>query len=160
MASRYREKRRHWQLEGRRRAREGDLLHQAGCLLYGAEGSKQNGVTLVNSDVNMLRLFRRFLLQGYKVGVSDLTFRMNVYTGNGLSIPEIERYWLTALDLPVSCLRKHRVNNPPSPTSGVKVGKLPYGVGTLSVKRSTWLLQHIYGAIQEYAGFDEPRWLR
>jgi hypothetical protein len=24
---------------------------------------------------------------------------------------------------------------------------------------STAIVQHIYGAIQEYGGFDEPRWL-
>jgi hypothetical protein len=37
--------------------------------------------------------------------------------------------------------------------------KLPYGVCSIRVRRSTRILQHIYGAIQEYAGFDEPRWL-
>ena len=29
---------------------------------------------------------------------------------------------------------------------------------TLAV-HDTQLVQHIYGAIQEYAGFEEPRWL-
>jgi len=37
--------------------------------------------------------------------------------------------------------------------------KLPYGVCSIRVRRSTRIVQHIYGAIQEYAGFDEPRWL-
>jgi hypothetical protein len=27
------------------------------------------------------------------------------------------------------------------------------------VSRSTWLVQHIYGAIQEYSGVDQPQWL-
>jgi hypothetical protein len=27
------------------------------------------------------------------------------------------------------------------------------------VMKSTRIVQHIYGAIQEYAGFEEPRWL-
>jgi hypothetical protein len=35
---------------------------------------------------------------------------------------------------------------------------LPYGVCFVSVAKSTRLVQHIYGAIQEYAGFEEPRW--
>ena len=39
-----------------------------------------------------------------------------------------------------------------------KLSLLPYGVGTLSCC-STAIVQHIYGAIQEYAGFEEPRWL-
>jgi hypothetical protein len=29
----------------------------------------------------------------------------------------------------------------------------------LRVKRSTRILQHIYGAIQEYSGIDQPEWL-
>src|SRR4051812_46900346 len=36
-ATRWRLKRLGWQREGRLRAREGDRLHQAGCLLYWAE---------------------------------------------------------------------------------------------------------------------------
>ena len=39
-----------------------------------------------------------------------------------------------------------------------KRGRIPYGVCTVRVC-STRLVQHIYGAIQEYAGFEEPRWL-
>lgn len=47
----------------------------------------------------------------------------------------------------------------PTSSSGRKRNKLPYGVCTLQVRRSTRLVQHIYGAIQEYAAFDEPAWL-
>ena len=36
---------------------------------------------------------------------------------------------------------------------------LPYGVCTLRAKKSTPIVQHIYGAIQEYAGFEQPKWL-
>ena len=35
---------------------------------------------------------------------------------------------------------------------------LIYGTARLSVC-STFLVQSIYGAIQEYAGFDRPEWL-
>jgi hypothetical protein len=27
------------------------------------------------------------------------------------------------------------------------------------LERNTWIVQHIYGAIQEYGGFEEPAWL-
>ena len=30
---------------------------------------------------------------------------------------------------------------------------------TIRVLKSTWLVQHIYGAIQEYGGFEESRWV-
>jgi hypothetical protein len=87
-----------------------------------------------------------------------VTLRLNVYTNNGLSIREIEDFWLTALELPRSCLRKHSLNHYPTSSSGKKKRKLPYGVCTLCLY-DTRVVQHVYGAIQEYGGFDEPRWL-
>ena len=67
--------------------------------------------------------------------------------------------WLKQLDLPRSCLRKPIINHLPTSSSGLRLNKLPYGVCTVGVKRSTWLVQHIFGAIQEYGAFEEPRWL-
>jgi hypothetical protein len=43
-------------------------------------------------------------------------------------------------------------------SSGQKKNTLPCGVATLKV-HDTRIAQHIFGAIQEYGGFDEPRWL-
>jgi hypothetical protein len=152
--------RRQWQQEGRIRAQAGDLLHQAGCLLYWAEGAKRrNTVNIANSDVHLLRLFRRFLDECFDINTAQLTFSVNVYLNNALSIAEIEGFWLRELSLTPVCLRTHQINQKPAPTSGVKTNKLPYGVGRLGVLRSTWLVQHIYGAIQEYGHFDEPRWV-
>ena len=37
--------------------------------------------------------------------------------------------------------------------------KLKYGVGVISVY-DTKLVQEIYGAIQEYAGFSNPEWIK
>jgi transposase-like protein len=159
-ATRWRLKRLGWQREGRLRARDGDRLHQAGCLLYWAEGSKtRNTVELANSDIHLTRLFLRFLATCFRIRPQQLAFSLHVYTGNGLTIEQIETRWLTQLVLPRSCLRKHSINLRPAPTSGIKKNKLPYGVGTVRVLKSTWLVQHIYGAIQEYGGFEEPRWL-
>jgi hypothetical protein len=147
------------QEEGRRRARSGDLLHQAGCMLYWAEGSKsRNSVELANSDVNMLRFFCRFLDEAMEVPKSDLSFRFNVYLNNGLTLAEIEEYWLKAIGVTRSAMRTHALNHYPTSSSGRR-RNLPYGVCTLRVARSTSLVQHIYGAIQEYADFEEPRWL-
>jgi hypothetical protein len=129
-------------------------------MLYWAEGSKsRNTVSFSNSDPQMLSLFRRFLVEALRVDPADVSLRLNVYTGNGLSIEEIEGYWLTLLDLPRVSLRKHILDHTPTSSSGRMRNKLPYGVCTLRVARSTRLVQHIYGAIQEYAGFDQPDWL-
>jgi hypothetical protein len=154
-----RSRRRAYQREGRKRAREGDPIHQAGCMLYWAEGSKnRNAAIFSNSDPQMVRFFRRFLTECLDLPPERLALRLNVYTGNGLSIEEIEAYWLQALGLPPSCLRKHALNHLPTSSSGKKPNKLPYGVCTLAVY-DTRIAQHIYGAIQEYAGFDAPQWL-
>jgi hypothetical protein len=155
-----RERRLRFQAEGRAKAREGDSLHIAGCMLYWAEGAKaRNTLTFANSDAHMVRFFARFLRESMGVRTSDFRIRLNVYTNNGLSIAEIEDHWLDAVGAPRSCLRGHSLNHYPTSTSGKRPKRLPYGVCTLKVARSTWLVQHIAGAIQEYGGFDEPRWL-
>jgi transposase-like protein len=147
------------QEDGRRAAREGNPLHHAGCMLYWAEGSKgRHAIDFTNSDPRMLVLFRRFLTDAMAIERDEILLTINVYTNNGLTIEDIERYWLELLVLPATSPRKHMTNHMPTSSSGRARNKLPYGVCTLRV-HSTWMLQHIYGAIQEYAGFEEPAWL-
>ncbi len=129
-------------------------------MLYWAEGAKdRNSALLSNSDVHMVRFFKRFIVRCFGVADEGFSVRLNVYTGNGLSLQDTESHWLDALELPPRCLRKHTLNHFPTSSSGGKRNKLPYGVCALRVLRSTHIVQHIYGAIQEYAGFEEPRWL-
>jgi hypothetical protein len=155
----HRERRRSWQAEGRAAARRGDPLHLAGCMLYWAEGTKnRNSIRLANSDRDLMCFFVRFLREAMGVTDKQISLRLNVYITNGLSLRQIEDHWLWALELPRTALRKHQLNHKPTSSSGKKRNKLPYGVCTISV-HSTHLVQHIYGAIQEYGGFEEPRWL-
>jgi transcriptional regulator with XRE-family HTH domain len=145
---------------GRLRARRSDDLHRMGCMLYWAEGAKsRNTIKFANSDPQMVRLFLRFLTDSLGIDSEAVRMSLNVYTNNGMTIGEIERHWLDLLDLPGSCIRKHTLNHMPTSSSGRAKNKLPYGVCTLRV-HNTWMLQHIYGAIQEYGGFEEPAWLR
>lgn len=156
---RNREKRQGYQDEGRTRSRSGDPLHLAGCMLYWAEGSKsRNAAKLANSDPDLLRLFCRFLTESLAVSPANITVRLNVYLNNGLAIEEVETYWLELLGLGRACLRKHSIDVKPTSSSGQRTNKLPYGVCTVIV-HSTRIVQHIFGAIQEYAGFEQPRWL-
>ena len=128
-------------------------------MLYWAEGTKSRGrIEFTNSDADMVLFFRRFLTEALAIERDEIVMTLNVYTTNGRSVAEIERYWLDLLDLPDSAVRKHAVNHMPTSSSGRAVNKLPNGVCTLTV-HSTWMLQHIYGAIQEYAGFEQPAWL-
>jgi hypothetical protein len=148
-----------YQADGRARARAGDPLHQAGCMLYWAEGGKDRGVlTFANSDRAMVGLFWRFLRSGFAIDPGRVHVRLNVYLTNGLSLEEIESWWNEALHLPRRCFGSHVTDHYPTSSSGRKRNKLPYGVCTLRLY-DTRIVQHIYGAIQEYAGFEEPRWL-
>lgn len=155
-----RDRRQAAQDEGRALAKRRDPKHIAGCMLYWAEGAKdRNTLVFANSDLNMVRFFKGFLVECFGLGPDDFSMKLNVYLGNGLSLKEIEDHWLTRLDLPRSCLRKHVVDHFPTSSSGRKANRLPYGVCSLTALRSTPLVQHIFGAIQEYADFEEPRWL-
>jgi hypothetical protein len=128
-------------------------------MLYWAEGSKlRNSLEIANSDPHLLRLFLNFVRQEFPKDAPGITFRLNLYTENGLALRDVEGFWLSHLELPRSCLRKHTLNNRPAPSSGSKKNKLPYGVGTLALCR-TRLVQHVWGAIQEYGSFDQPAWL-
>ena len=104
-----------------------------------------------------MRLFRRFLTECFGVDPSALTFTCNCFLGNGLTLDEIETFWLETLDLPRSCLRKAAVNRTSS-ASQRKRNTLLYGTGKLAL-HSTEIAQRIYGAIQEYGGFERPEWL-
>ena len=123
-----------FQEEGREAARRGDPLHRTGCMLYWAEGAKsRNMIKFVNSDANMISVFRRFLIESLEVDAERICFSINVYTNNGLGIAEIEDHWLGILDLPRACARKHTLNHMPTSSSGRARNKLRYGVCTLVV---------------------------
>jgi hypothetical protein len=141
---------------GRAIAQIDDPLHQAGCMLYWAEGSKsRNSLAFVNADAEMVRFFLRFL-QLLDVPDERIRLSVNVHLGNGLTLEEIEAWWLERLELPRSCLRKATVNRPSSASKGVRK-PLAHGTARIAVN-STWLIQSIYGAIQEYAGIERPEW--
>ena len=148
------------QAEGRAAARRGDPLHLAGCMLYWAEGAKdRNQLCFANSDPAMIRMFCAFLRGPLGVPDERITIRVNAYTGNGLDERAIERFWLEQCELPPSQLRRSTFNCRPSSSRASREGKLPYGVCTIKVTRSTAVLQQIYGAIQEYARVEGERWL-
>ncbi|MDD1750313.1 MAG: helix-turn-helix domain-containing protein [Methanothrix sp.] len=154
-----RERRRGYQDSGREKARAKDPLHLAGCMLYWAEGAKsRNYLRLTNSDPHMIVFFLGFLRQCYNVPTDKTTITINCFTDSGISLEEIEQYWLEMLGLPRSCLRKSTVNQYSKYSTKKRAGKLKYGVCALKV-HSTAIVQEVYGAIQEYAGFRNEGWL-
>ena len=114
-------------------------------------------MVFTNSDADMMRTFLAFLRKACGVPDDRIALCVNCHLNNGLTLSEIEAWWLTTLGLPSSCLRGASVNRPSS-ASRWRRNVLVYGTARLTV-HSTFLAQSIYGAIQEYAGFDRPEWL-
>ena len=147
------------QLRGRKAARRGSTLHVAGCMLYWAEGSKnRNQLRFSNSDPQMLRLFARFLRECYGVPDDRMRVWCNLFADHAERQEEVEAFWLDVVGLPRTCLTKSTVNRFSSWSKRKRLNVLPYGTCRLSVS-STQLVQEIFGAIQEYGGFDRPEWL-
>jgi hypothetical protein len=154
-----RSRRRSFQARGRATALLGDPMHAAGAMLYWAEGSRQrNAVVFTNSDPDMVRYFVRYLRRCF--GVTDESFALtcNLFADHVEGQRQIEQFWLDTLELPNSCLRKSTVNVYSKYSQKKRKNRLPYGTARVCV-HSTELVQQIYGAIQEYGGFERPEWL-
>jgi hypothetical protein len=144
-----------YQQEGRKHARQNDVLHEMGCMLYWAEGAKQrNSIVFVNSDANMLMLFMRFLRQCLNVPDEMIKLKLHCHTDDVEQQNIIKRYWLDLFNLKQDCFGKVMV------IQGGKTRSIrhEYGLCTIDIG-STHLTMHIYGAIQEYIGIDKPEWL-
>lgn len=147
-----------YQQQGRVKAREGEMLHSWGCMLYWAEGTKSRNVLgFANSDKDMMILFIKFLREALCVPEHLITIRINCYVDSIADFELIKRYWLCALDLDETQLRKSTLNNRPK-SSKATSQKLPNGICRIEIS-STRYLQHIYGAIQEYTGISRLDWL-
>jgi hypothetical protein len=158
-SARCRERRVAWQTEGRMLARRGPAEFAAGCMLYWAEGSKTRNVAqMTNSDPEVLRFFARFLRRYFAVTDEQFALTCNLFADHLARQREVEQFWLEALELPRSCLRKSIVNTYSKYSQKKRKNMLPYGTSRVSVCR-TQIVQTIFGAIQEYGGFDRPAWL-
>jgi len=152
-------RRRAYQDHGHELARERDPSHVAGCMLYWAEGSKsRNAAQFVNSDPAMVRFFMDFLRAHYGVRNEEFRLHCNLFADHVERQSEIEQFWLELVGLPASCLRRSTVNVYSKHSQKKRQNKLPYGTVRLTV-HSTRVVQSIYGAIQEYGGFERPEWL-
>lgn len=148
-----------YQQEGRQKARENESDHKAMCMLFWAEGSKtKNSCILTNSDVRMMVYFVSLLKKFFVLQNENFTVNIKVHIDNGISLEDIENWWLDKLQLPKSCLRKASVDHRVVSGKKGRKNRLHYGVCSVHVNE-TRVVQHIFGAIQEYVGFEEETWL-
>jgi transposase-like protein len=159
-AERGRERRYNWQQQGRAAARRGHALHVAGVMLYWGEGDKWSPYTtrISNSDPAILRVFLAFLRATFEIPDDRVRLTCHLFADHVRLQRQIEQHWLDALELPRMCLTKSVVNAYSRASTGKRRRSLPFGTCRLAVN-SVHVTQHIYGAIQEYGGFDRPEWL-
>ena len=155
----FRQRRIRWQIEGRVTAMSGDPFHAAGCMLFWAEGSKaRNHAAIVNADPEVIRLFARFLRRYFDTPNEQFRVACNLFADHLAKREEIEDFWLDIVGVPRSCLTKTMVNRYSRYSQKKRANKLPYGTCRVTL-HSTRIAQHLYGAIQQYGGFDRPEWL-
>lgn len=128
-------------------------------MLFWAEGSRdQNAVKFSNSDPQMALFFLEFLRKYFQVRDEDVRVWCNLFADHEERQREIEQFWLDLLRLPPVSLTKSTINYYSKHSRKKRQNKLPYGTCRLGVY-DTRIIQSIYGAIQEYAGFDREEWL-
>ena len=157
----FKNSRKQYQEEGMEKAKEKDINHAIGCMLYWAERTKsRNQLSFTNSDITVHKTFLDFLRKYYKVDNNRISIHINCYLDHGITIEEIYKYWVDSLGLEGCKINKATVRDPmrSSFSNGQKKSRLKYGVMRLSVGESR-IIQNIYGAIQEYCGFINESWL-
>lgn len=153
------ERRKQYQEEGKLLARQKDIDYACGCMLFWAEGSKRrNTVIISNTDVDLLIVFVKFLKKYFNCKNEDFTISVMAHLNNGLTIDDINQYWLKELELPESCVRKFTVTTKYYSKSSSKSNVHKYGCCKVVIC-STKIVQTIYGSIQEIAGIKNSKWL-
>ena len=128
-------------------------------MLFWAEGSRnRNVVIFTNSDPAMQRFFIGFLRGAFNVPDKKFRVTCNLFADHLAHQHEIEQFWLDRLDLPAACLLRSTVNKYSKHSQKKRRNKLPYGTCRLALYDTT-VVQHLYGAIQEYGGFDREEWV-
>jgi transcriptional regulator with XRE-family HTH domain len=96
---------------GRKLARESEVTHAAGCMLYWAEGDKgRNQARLSNSDPQLVRFFVDFLRRYFEIRDDDIRVTCNLFADHAERQEEIEQFWLDQLGLTRRSLCKSVVN--------------------------------------------------
>lgn len=159
ISEKFRRLRLSYQKEGREFAKKLNIEHTMMCMLYWGEGNKKrNGVGFTNTEPQMMKLFFNCLKKFFNINIGKVKIRINCYLDKGITQEDIENYWLGILELTREKNLSKTTINEPKPDNVKTHKKLLYGTCAL-VLYDVKIIQHIYGAIQEYAKIDMPQWL-
>jgi transcriptional regulator with XRE-family HTH domain len=131
----------------------------AGCCLYWGEGSKnRNSVSITNTDTNLLVFFLQFIRNHFVIDDNEIHVTVSYHVDNGFDKDTVEGFWLQALNLPKSCLRKPILDSRSRSATKAPNKKYPFGCCRIEIGR-TDIIQAIYGGIQALGGFTKTEWL-
>lgn len=144
-----------YQTSGKIKAQECDYFHAMGCMLYWAEGTKRrNSVELTNADPSLLRLFIQFLNKYFNVQSSDILGYCFIHEDDLDKSESFRSFWIEQLDIEPDNMKECTVK----PRGKTITRRTEHGVCKIQVC-NTSIVQHIYGAIQEYGNFENKNWL-
>lgn len=102
--------------------------------IYWGEGSKRD-LEIINSDANLLSVFIKLLRQHFQLGNDRLFAYLRIFPG--VDKKESITYWSKYLDLPSANFTGFEL------VEGKKIGKLPYGMCRLRIRKGADILKQI-----------------
>lgn len=120
-----------------------------GLGLYWGEGYKRGSQELgfTNSDPDMILFYIRWLQQVYEVGKDRLILRVSINEQHRYRISEVEKYWSTLTEVPLSQFTKSSLIKTASTKLYTKKDA-HFGTLRVKVKRGTSLRRRILGSIE------------
>ena len=129
------------------------------CALFISEGSKvKNTVSFCNTDYRIVKMIFNTINNVFDIDKKKWKVKVNCYTDNGLTLEEIQEYWLSKLDLPKENMQKCTIKQKYYSSGNKNKNKHPYGVCTINLYR-TDIVQQLYGMTKEIMGEDSERWI-
>lgn len=144
-----------YQVQGRELARQyvNDIEFAIGCALYWAEGDKsRTSVSISNMDVELIIRVKNWFVKYFKCNNDDFKIRINAYLDSGLSINDINKYWIGKLGLTEKAIGGFTLRSKYY-TGLNRKKKMPYGCCSLTccdVEKK----QMIFGAIRELMNIE------
>ena len=122
-----------------------------GTALYWAEGSKEKewgqniGVSFINTDPYMIRVFFKFLTKVLKAPRSDIQCRIYIHENHTHRLSEVHAYWMRVTGLSAkhflkTCFKKHKPK-----TKRQNAKRIYYGIVQIKLKKSSALNRKIAG---------------
>lgn len=129
-----------------------DTYRLMGAALYWAEGSKQNGFEITNSDPSFILFMVRWIEKMLNLPPEKLKARLNIYPQQNEK--RIKQFWTNLTGIPITNFGKSYVK---PISSGYKKNNLYYGTIRVEMPKGTDFRHRVFGWIQVALQDIEPK---